>query len=267
MARDRSFLGTNLKILGVVVGTIGLYTLIANAIPQVESEVPEELTFEGDVSSEQLVEAGEDLFGGAGGCTACHGTGTRAPNLIAAEEGAGPIGARCGERVEGQSCKEYLHLAMVDPNAYVVEGYNPIMPDMRRTLSDAQIWSIIAYLQSQGGEVTVTADDIEAEAGDGAAASEGAAGVGAEATEPRPLLDELGCMACHRLGESGQEVGPPFDGLGSRLSRKGIRRSILEPEAEVAAGYEDLAGVMPKNFGQRLTADQLETLVDFLAEQ
>ena len=35
--------GTNLRILGVVLGTIAAYTLLANAIPQVESEVPEEL--------------------------------------------------------------------------------------------------------------------------------------------------------------------------------------------------------------------------------
>lgn len=265
--RDRSFLVTNLKILGVVVGTIGLYTLLANAIPQVESEVPEELTFEGDVSVEQLVEAGEDLFDGAGGCTACHGTGTRAPNLVTGEGGEGPIGARCGERVEGQDCKSYLYESMVDPNVYVVEGYNPIMPDMRRSLSDVQIWSLIAYLQSLGGEVTVTTDDIETDETGAEGAAPAGAGVEAEATEPRALLDELGCLACHTMGDEGQEVGPPFDGLGARSSPERIRRSILDPDSEIAAGYESFAGVMPKNFGERMTARQLETIVDFLAER
>ena len=33
---------TNLKILGVTIGTIALYTLVANVIPQIESEVPED---------------------------------------------------------------------------------------------------------------------------------------------------------------------------------------------------------------------------------
>ena len=38
-------LATNLKIFGVVIGTLGVFTWVANAIPQVESQVPEELTF------------------------------------------------------------------------------------------------------------------------------------------------------------------------------------------------------------------------------
>ena len=160
--------GTNLRILGVVLGTIALYTLLANAIPQVESEVPEELSFTGDVSPEQLIEAGQELYDGAGGCTACHGLGTRAPNLLTDQGGLGAIGARCGQRVAGEDCKAYLHQSMVDPNAYVVEGFQPIMPDMSRTLSEAQIWSMIAFLQSQGGEVTVTAADLQTAAESGA---------------------------------------------------------------------------------------------------
>ena len=49
---------------------------------------------------------------------------------------------------------------MVEPADYVVEGYGPIMPDMRRSLSNEQIWALVAYLQSVGGEVTVTGADI-----------------------------------------------------------------------------------------------------------
>jgi mono/diheme cytochrome c family protein len=260
--------GTNLRILGVVLGTIGLYTLLANAIPQIESEVPEELSFTGDVSPEQLIEAGQELYEGAGGCTACHGLGTRAPNLLAAEAGQGPIGARCGERVPGEDCKSYLHRSMVEPQAYVVEGYQPIMPDVSRTLSGAQIWSMIAYLQSQGGEVTVTAADLQS-ADDGAQAAGGSAAgpPGSATTEPAVLLQELQCIACHRLGSEGQEVGPPFDGMGSRLSSDEIRTAILDPSASVSPGYEQFAGVMPPNFGSRMTAGQLEAVVAFLAAQ
>ena len=144
---------TNLKILFVVLATLGVFTLVANTIPQVQSEVPEELSFSADVSAEELIAAGEALFNGAGACTTCHGTGTRAPNLLTDEAGTGEIGARCAARVEGQDCKTYLHASMVDPNAFVVEGYPPIMPDQRRTMSPAQIWSMVAYLQSLGGEV------------------------------------------------------------------------------------------------------------------
>ena len=262
--------GTNLRILGVVLGTIALYTLLANAIPQIESEVPEELSFTGDVSPEQLIEAGQELYEGAGGCTACHGLGTRAPNLLLAEAGLGPIGARCGDRVPGEDCKTYLHRSMVEPQAHVVEGFQPIMPDMSRTLSDAQIWSMVAFLQSQGGEVTVTASDLQtAAAGEQAAAGGGAAGTaaGSATNDPMQLFQEMQCIACHKLGSEGQEVGPPFDGIGSRLSAEEIRAAILDPAASISPGYEQFAGVMPPNFGSRLTAAQLEAVVVFLAER
>ena len=257
--------GTNLKILGVVLGTLAAYTLLANAIPQVESEVPEELSFTGDVSPEQLIEAGEELFDGAGGCTACHGLGTRAPNLLTGQGALGPIGARCGQRVAGEDCKAYLHRSLVDPGAYVVEGFQPIMPDMSRTMSDAQVWSMVAYLQSQGGEVTVTAADLQTAAPSGEAAAAAGAAAGASATtDPQALIQEMQCVACHKLGAEGQEVGPPFDGIGSRRSADEIRAAILDPAASIAPGYEQFAGVMPPNFGSRLTAAQLEALVDFL---
>src|SRR5207249_5204899 len=49
---------TNLKVVGVVLGTLALYTLIANKIPQVQSEVPQTLTLGANVTPEQLVAAG-----------------------------------------------------------------------------------------------------------------------------------------------------------------------------------------------------------------
>jgi mono/diheme cytochrome c family protein len=257
---------TNLKILGVVLGTIAVYTLLANAIPQVESEVPEELSFTGEVSAEQLVDAGEELYAGPGGCTACHGLGTRAPNLLTAQGSEGPIGARCADRVPGEDCKAYIHRSLVEPNAHVVEGFQPIMPDMSRTLSDAQLWSLVAYLESQGGEVTVTASDLAAASADTAPAGGAATGPSAT-TDPETLIQELQCIACHKLGAEGQEVGPPFDTIGARLSADEIRKAILDPGATVSPGYEQFAGVMPPNFGSRLTAAQLEALVSFLSER
>src|SRR6266568_457056 len=153
---------TNLKVLAIVLGTLALYTLIANKIPQVQSEVPQTLTLGANVTSEQLVAAGERVFNGIGGCTTCHGLGTRAPNLLTDEKGTGPIGARCGKREPGKSCKQYLYESLDDPKAYVVAGYQPIMPVMTKQLSPAQVWSVIAFLESQGGTVDVTASDIPA---------------------------------------------------------------------------------------------------------
>ena len=264
---------TNLKVITVVLVTVGLYTGVANWIPQVESEPPAELTFSSDVSPEELVAAGEELFLGAGGCAACHGSGTRAPNLRTSEADLGRIGERCGDRVAGQDCKTYLHESLINPTAYVVEGYGAIMPDASRTLSPAQIWSLVAYLQSMGGEVTVTGSDIgsggsgsAAESGDGTGAASSPLLAGGS-TDPMEILREGTCLTCHRLGDEGGPIGPPLDGIGAQRDAQHIRRSILDPNADTTAGYENMAGTMPPNFGQQMSAAQLEALVQFLAEQ
>lgn len=253
---------TNLKIVLTVVGTLVVYTAVANLIPQIESAVPEAVEVTGELTPERLVEVGERLFEGAGGCTACHGLGTRAPDLL------GVAGTVCGERVPELSCKEYLHESLVDPQAYVVEGFQPIMPDARRTLNERQIWALVAFLQSQGGEVTVTVDDLpEEDAEGGAPPTTGpSAEEGAASTDPREIIEAFGCMACHRLAGEGGEVGPSFEEMAGK-DREYLRRGILAPDADTAPGYEAFAGTMPPNFGQRMTAAQLEALVDFLAEK
>ena len=258
---------TNLAVGLIMLGTLALYTGVANMIPQIESDVPEELVMSADATPEEMVAAGEDLFLGAGGCTACHGLGTRAPDII------GVAGALCAQRQPGVACKEYLHESLVSPSAYVVDGFQPIMPDMSRTLSDAQIWSLVAYLQSQGGEVTVTVTDLAeagkanvggAEPAGGDAAGAGATAIAAGAT-PEEIIQTLGCTACHTLNGEGGALGPPFDGMG-RLSTDYLRRAILDPAADTAGGFETFAGTMPPNFGDRLTAAQLESLVGYLSQ-
>jgi mono/diheme cytochrome c family protein len=260
---------TNLKIAVVVVLTLAAYTLVANMIPQIESEVPEALELSREVTAAELVAAGERLFNGAGGCTACHGLGTRAPNLLRSEGSLGPIGSRCSGRESGMDCKDYLYGSLAEPARYVVEGYDAIMPDARRTLSAEQIWALVAFLQSQGGEVTVTSEDI----GQTTAASRetdggtAAGGSLAASSDPRELLNELACLTCHQLGEQGNAIGPSLTGLGARRDADYIRESILDPAADVSEGYETFAALMPRDFGQRMTAAQLEALVDYLVAQ
>jgi mono/diheme cytochrome c family protein len=259
-------MGTNLKVLAVVFLTLGTYTWVANAIPQLESVVPEALTFSADVTEAELVAAGEDLFSGAGACTTCHGLGTQAPNLLTDHQGQGTIGQRCATRVEGQDCKTYIHESITNPTAYVIEGFIP-MVFQARLFSGAQIWALVAYLQSQGGEVTVTGEDIQAaQAADAAAPPAG--GPATASLDPLEIMRNNLCFGCHILnGEGVDVVGPPFDGIGARIGEDRIRRAILDPSAEAAAGYEHLLGSMPPNLPDMLTARQLEVLVDFLSQQ
>ncbi|PYP24404.1 MAG: hypothetical protein DMD55_14650 [Gemmatimonadetes bacterium] len=259
---------TNLKVVGVVLGTLALYTLIANKIPQVQSEVPQALTLGANVTPEQLVSAGEKVFNGIGGCTTCHGLGTRAPNLLTDEKGTGLIGARCGKREPGKSCKQYLFESLDNPTAYVVPGYQPIMPVMTKQLSPQQIWAVIAFLESQGGTVDVSASDIPA-AGAGVApgVSPGPAGPGLAggSTDPQAIIQAAGCLVCHKLDGQGQVIAPDLTHLGSRRTAESIRKKVLDPTSSIAKGYEKLAGIMPKTFGTMLNAAQLEALVQYLA--
>ena len=254
---------TNLKVLLLALAVVGFYAGVANVIPQLESEVPSALDLSSGVTPEALVAAGEKVYSGAGGCTTCHGLGTRAPNLLTDHAGQGPIGSRCGSRKPGMDCKAYLYESMTNPTAFVVPGFEPIMPDMRRQLSLEQIWAVIAYLQSQGGEVTVSADDLPKTATPGAAAASGPTVTAT--SDPVALITEKGCIGCHILQGKGAPIGPPFDGMGKRRTAEYIRRAILSPNADTAKGYEKFAGIMPQTFGQQLSGSQLEALVQFLA--
>jgi mono/diheme cytochrome c family protein len=252
---------TNLKVMLTGLIVIGFYTTVAQIIPQLESAVPEVLDLSAGATPEVLVPAGEGLFEGAGGCTACHGLGTRAPNLRTDHAGQGTIGARCGDRKPGMDCKAYLYESLTQPTAYLVDGFTGIMPDARRQMSNAQVWAIVAYLQSQGGEVTVTDADIQ---GEGGAATPAPAPVTFSATtDPMQLLTVNACIGCHGINGIEIPIGPSFDGIGARLTADQIRRAILDPNAEVGEGF--IPGLMPPDFGAKLSAQQLEAVVQFLS--
>ncbi len=258
---------TNLRVLLLAAIVLGFYTMVARMIPQLESAVPAVLDLSAGVTPEILVPAGEGLFIGAGACTACHGLGSRAPNLRTDHAGEGTIGQRCGNRKPGVDCKTYLYESMVQPDAYLVDGFTAIMPDARRQLSADQIWAIIAYLQDQGGEVTVTAADIQPGGGEAAepAATAAVPATFGSTTDPMQLLTQNACIGCHGINGISIPIGPSFDGIGSRLTADQIRRAILDPNAEISDGFEQFAGMMPVDLGQKLSAQQLEAMVQFLA--
>jgi cytochrome c oxidase subunit 2 len=84
------------------------------------------------------------------------------------------------------------------------------------------------------------------------------------------LFKQQGCTACHTLAAAGSHgtIGPDLDELAAQAQRAGkpvdafVRESILSPNAYVEKGYPK--SVMPQDFGEKLTGQQLETLVQFL---
>jgi mono/diheme cytochrome c family protein len=170
----------------------------------------------------------------------------------------------------GVSAKQYLIESLIDPAAYLVEGYPPIMPKVDKppiALNRSEVWAMVSFLESLGGTVDVTLDDIPKSAG--AAAAGG--GVPAEVKLPGdPKAGEVvftgkgTCIACHKAGKIGAAaVGPDLSQIAKIQTPDYIMGKILNPPAMgTVAGYPP--GVMPPIFGQTLTAKEYVDLVSFL---
>jgi hypothetical protein len=93
---------------------------------------------------------------GKGLCLTCHTIGKtgalRFPDLAG-------IGGTAKSRVPGLSDVEYLAQSMYEPTAFVVPGFPPAMPAVNQPpigLTDQEILTVIAALQTLGGTPTVT---------------------------------------------------------------------------------------------------------------
>jgi cbb3-type cytochrome c oxidase subunit III len=71
------------------------------------------------------------------------------------------------------------------------------------------------------------------------------------------------CSGCHTLNAAGASgtTGPDLDKVVPGMSAAEVKQSIVDPSAKIAPGYAD---VMPKNFGQLLSPQELNDLVKFL---
>ncbi len=82
-----------------------------------------------------------------GGCGVCHST---KPN----DDGVGPslagVGDRAAARVPGMTAEEYLRESVLDPDAYIVDGFRAgqMLPTYRERLSDADVDALVQYLLS-----------------------------------------------------------------------------------------------------------------------
>ena len=259
--------------VGVKVGLVSLivmgsYSGYANYIPQIESKPPQELSLEGgNVTPAQLVKAGEEIFKTKGTCEICHRIGqkgTRAPDLAG-------VGGRAAKTKPGMTAKAYLIESLINPSAFIVEGYPPIMPAVDKppiALNRSELWALTAFLESLGGTVDVALNDIPASAGSGGAGGGGAAAEvkmpGDAAAGKGVFTGKGGCLACHKAKDiPGSPVGPDLSQIAKIQTPDYIMRKILDPKGMgTVAGFPP--GVMPQTFGQVLTSKEYVDLVAFL---
>lgn len=94
--------------------------------------------------------AGQKLFDGDTlgtntGCRVCH---SLEPDVKLVGPSLAGLAGRADGRVAGLSAEQYLRQSIVDPNAYVVEGFpaNQMPPNFGETLADQQINDLVAFL-------------------------------------------------------------------------------------------------------------------------
>jgi cytochrome c oxidase subunit 2 len=92
-------------------------------------------------------DAGATLFTSLG-CSACHpssgGTGPALEGVFGHE-----VPLADGSTVLADEA--YIHESIVNPNAKIVEGYQPIMPSYANRVDAQQLADLIAYIVSIGG--------------------------------------------------------------------------------------------------------------------
>jgi mono/diheme cytochrome c family protein len=157
---------------------------------------------------------------------------------------------------------------LLQPNAFIVEGYPPIMPAVDKppiALNRSEVWALTAFLESLGGTVSVALNDIPASVGAGGGAAAAEVKVPGDAKAGKAVfLGKGGCLACHKAGDiPGTPVGPDLSQIAKIQTPDYIMRKILDPKGMgTVAGYPP--GVMPAIFGQSLTAKEYTDLVAFM---
>ena len=234
-----------LKITAFGIAVIGFYIYITIYVAGLSG------TGGGESAGGVSPGAGEKIFWGDGQCSTCHkigtsGSATRGPDQDGlagrSEERAKELGLPTG--------LDYLVESIVDPEKYIVKGYDKIMPkvfDPPIMLSREKILAVLAYLQTLGGELDISAimkyKDKIPEASK-KKVKPWVAPVVVDAKEgEKVFFDEtrpVTCGKCHVINGRGKKVGPELTGIGAIQTPEYFLESILKPSAKIVKGYETM---------------------------
>jgi mono/diheme cytochrome c family protein len=229
-----------LKVAALAVVATGFYTWVGQLVPQKEVHPPEVVEIAADLTAQELVPIGQKIFAGKGLCTTCHTLGKSGALRFPDLDG---VAVRAATRVPGLSQIQYLAQSLYEPDVFVVPGFNPGMPAMDRPpigLTSDEIKAVVAYLQTLGGEATVTlAMDLK---GGGDGETGGEAGAVASIAEPAAdgaaaLLVRYGCADCHHTDQPGRLTAASLFDVGARLPAAEIERRLIAHDPPLPAAY------------------------------
>jgi putative heme-binding domain-containing protein len=238
------------KVFGFLLLILGTFLWIGQAVTALSGG---EKAAAGAV--EVSPEGGEAIFWGRGRCFTCHSMGDRGSAVRGPNQGVFgdkfplPIGTRAAERAKERSQKtgqtytatDYLVESLAEPGAYVVEGYKNEMaivyaPPIALNLKEVK--AVLAYLQSQGGEVDLEALEKPGEVSKKffakMAAAQAAGGGDPSAGEQ---VYAGNCEQCHAIRGKGGKIGPDLSGIAAKGVRF-IEDAILRPAKSIAPGFE-----------------------------
>ena len=267
-------MSTLAKALVFSVALTVLFSSVTYVLPQMKGEAPEEKELDvGALTMDSYVAMGETLYQGKGTCTLCHNKLGRAPDLLAFNVGKASQERIGDARYKGKAKdpEAYLRESMLEPSAYVVEGFGkkgsndtespmPAVDKPPISLSEVEVGAIVAYLLSKDGNPVTVALPAKG-AAEAAPKKEQAEGP-KPAASAEEAIAKFGCAACHTVLKTESAVGPNLRDVGKRLNVAQIRESIVEPKAVIAKGFPPIMPDFPS-----MTVTELEMIVQFLAKQ
>ena len=243
--------------------------------------------FEGQQSA-QAIEVGAELFDI--NCTGCHGPqGEGIPGVCPPLNDKYFFEQRMQEVNWSGTLEDYIvatvssgRLASTRPQLYAGQGGSPAMPAFSDQyggpLRVDQIRNIAAFVVNwqetapdRGTPAPMTGppvgDDINVELPEG------------DAAKGETTATDKGCVVCHVTTPTGPAWPATADapGIGTRAEQrptepdytgaatspeKYLLESIVAPDAYVVPGFS--AGVMPKNYGETLTAQETADLIAYM---
>jgi len=107
-------------------------------------------------------------------------------------------------------------------------------------------------------------DDKEAAAGGDDKAAGDAAKIDAKTLFSEGNGAATSCGACHTLADAGtsSQTGPELDKSLKGKDAAYVRAGIVKPDEDIAPGFQ--AGIMPKNYGDTLSKEEVDALVEYL---
>ncbi len=187
-----------------------------------------------------------------------------------------PLAALSSSHKLGLALVAAVFIVFALVSALLIPRLRPEFPGRRRNAFLGL--TVVLFLGMMSAVVIFGRESAESEAGGSSAGKEEQTTTsGAQPSPPptapsgnpaagKPVFTANGCGSCHTFTPAGATgtVGPNLSQVLKGKSAAFVRQSIVDPNAVIAAGYQP--NIMPKNFGQTLSAKQLNDLIAFVQQ-